>query len=275
VKLRLAMLVLLLAQAPAWGQAAHQPDPPACDRAKFRVILDVGHSYQAGGARSARGVPEYEFNLWLATRIERDLLDAGFAKTVVLVTDGMPRPSLAERVAKANKMPAHLFLSIHHDSVPDSFVETWEHAGKEHDYSDRFKGHSIFISQDNIDVAGSLLFGRLLGNALKASGMKYTPHYTQAFMGHRQRILVDAFSGVYRYDQLIVLRKVNKPSVLLEAGMIINRDEELVLATPKHRARVSAAVTEAIEKFCALRLPKKPDVLVGGRRKEAMPLEPR
>ncbi len=94
-------------------------EPPACDRANFRVILDVGHSYQAGGARSARGVSEYEFNLWLATRIERELLDAGFAKTVVLVTEGMPRPSLAERVAKANRMPAHLFLSIHHNSVPD------------------------------------------------------------------------------------------------------------------------------------------------------------
>jgi N-acetylmuramoyl-L-alanine amidase len=274
-RLAAAMALALLAQAPAWAQTARKPDEPVCDRAKFRVILDVGHSFEAGGARSARGVPEYEFNLWLATRIERALLDAGFARTVVLVTEGMPRPSLAARVAKANKMPADLFLSIHHDSVPDAFVETWEYAGKERDYSDRFKGHSIFISQDNVDVAGSLLFGRLLGNALKAGGMRYTPHYTQAFMGYKQRILVDAFSGVYRYDQLIVLREINKPSVLFEAGMIINRDEELVLATPEHRARLSAAVLDAIEKFCALRLPKKPDVLVRGQRKEAMPLEPR
>jgi N-acetylmuramoyl-L-alanine amidase len=267
----LALLALLLAHGPAGAQA----DPPACDRANFRVILDVGHSYQAGGARSARGVSEYEFNLWLATRIERELLDAGFAKTVVLVTEGMPKPSMAERVAKANRMPAHLFLSIHHDSVPNKFVETWEHAGKERNYSDRFKGHSIFISQDNSHVAASLLFGRLLGNALKAGGMQYTPHYTQAFMGRRQRILVNAFSGVYRYDQLIVLRQINKPSVLLEGGMIINRDEELVLATPEHRARISAAVMEAIDKFCALRLPQTPDLLVRRQRKEAMPLEPR
>jgi N-acetylmuramoyl-L-alanine amidase len=274
MRLRLALVALLLAQAPALAQA-RTPDPPVCDRANFRVILDVGHSYQAGGARSARGVPEYEFNLWLATRIERELLDAGFAKTVVLVTEGMPRPSLAARVAKANRMPAHLFLSIHHDSVPDKFVETWEHAGKERDYSDRFKGHSIFISKDNNHVEASLLFGRLLGNALKASGMKYTPHYTQAFMGRRQRILVNAFSGVYRYDQLIVLRQINKPSVLLEGGMIINRDEELVLATPEYRARVSAAALDAIEKFCALRLPKTPDLLVRRPRQEAMPLEPR
>jgi N-acetylmuramoyl-L-alanine amidase len=275
VILRLAVLALLLAQGPAWGQPARTADPPACDRANFRVILDVGHSYQAGGARSARGVSEYEFNLWLATRIERDLLDAGFAKTVVLVTEGMPRPSLAERVAKANKMPAHLFLSVHHDSVPDRFLEKWDHDGKQRGFSDRFKGHSIFISKDNSHLGGSLLFGRLLGNALKAGGMQYTPHYTEAFMGRRRRILVNAFSGVYRYDQLIVLRQVRMPSVLLEAGLIINRDEELLLATPEYRARVSAAATEAIDKFCALRLPKKPDLLVRRQRKEAMPLEPR
>jgi N-acetylmuramoyl-L-alanine amidase len=271
----LALFALLPAQGSAWAQTAGKAEAPVCDRANFRVILDVGHSYQAGGARSARGVSEYEFNLWLATKIERDLLDAGFDKTVVLVTEGMPRPSLAERVAKANRMPAHLFLSIHHDSVPDKFLEHWDHDGKERGFSDRFKGHSIFISKDNSHLAASLLFGRLLGNSLKAAGMQYTPHYTEAFMGRRQRILVNAFSGVYRYDQLIVLRQVRLPSVLLEAGLIINRDEELLLATPEYRARISAAVTEAIDKFCALRLPKKPDQLVRRQRKEAMPLEPR
>ncbi len=52
------------------------------------------------------------------------------------------------------------------------------------------------------------------------------------------------------------LRQINKPSVLLEGGSIINRDEELVLATPEHRARISAAAVEAVEKFCALRLPQ-------------------
>ena len=274
MRLRLALLALLLMQVPAWAQEP-KPEAPVCDRANFRVILDVGHSFQSGGALSARGVSEYEFNLGLATRIERELLDAGFAKTVVLVTEGKARPSLAARVAKANRMPAQLFLSIHHDSVPNWFLETWQYGGKERGFSDRFKGHSIFVSEDNSQLAASLMFARLLGNALKTNGMEYTPHYTKAFMRNRRRILVDAFSGVYRYDQLIVLRQINKPSVLLEAGSIINRDEELALATPEHRARISAAALDAVEKFCALRLPKNPELLARRQRKEAMPLEPR
>ena len=72
-------------------------------------------------------------------------------------------------------------------------------------------------------------------------------------MGHRRRILVDAEAGVYRYDQLIVLRQTTMPAVLLEAGSIVNRQEELELGTPERRSRTSAAIVAAVENFCAAR----------------------
>ncbi|HEY2136487.1 MAG TPA: N-acetylmuramoyl-L-alanine amidase, partial [Xanthobacteraceae bacterium] len=56
-----------------------------------------------------------------------------------------------------------------------------------------------------------------------------------------------------RYDQLIVLRHTRMPAVLLEAGSIVNRTEELLLATPEHQALISAAVVEAVDAFCATR----------------------
>jgi N-acetylmuramoyl-L-alanine amidase len=97
------------------------------------------------------------------------------------------------------------------------------------------------------------MFGSLLGQELEARGLHYTPHYTLALMGHRRRELVDAQAGVYRYDQLIVLRQTRMPAVLLEAGSIVNRQEELELATPERRTLTSAAVVGAVEKFCAAR----------------------
>ena len=199
----------------------------ACGRAAFRVVIDVGHTAQAPGAISARGVPEFVFNLSLAERIEQQLLAAGFRRSVLLITEGPARKALAERVKRANALGADLFLSIHHDSVPDKFLEKWEFDGQQRSFSDRFNGHSIFISQDNSDRAGSLLFARLLGDKLRERGLQYTPHYTDRIMGNRQRLLVDAQAGVYRYDQLIVLRDTGMPAVLLEAGSIINREEEL------------------------------------------------
>jgi N-acetylmuramoyl-L-alanine amidase len=43
------------------------------------------------------------------------------------------------------------------------------------------------------------------------------------------------------------------PAVLLEAGSIVNRQEELELATPERRSIVADAVTAAVEDFCASR----------------------
>jgi N-acetylmuramoyl-L-alanine amidase len=242
----------------AWAQAAPPAKGAACDRAAFRVVVDVGHTADAPGARSARGALEYDFNLRLATLIERKLVETGFEKTILLVTDGPKRKSLTDRVARANHSSADLFLSIHHDSVPDSFLEKWEFEGEEHTFSDRFPGHSIFVSVDNADFPGSLEFGRLLGLALKARGLRYTPHYTERFMGHRQRLLVDAEAGVYRYDQLIVLKNTRMPAVLLEAGSIINRDEELQLGSPERQSLIAAAAAAAVESFCASRHPRTP-----------------
>ena len=54
---------------------------------------------------------------------------------------------------------------------------------------------------------------------------------------------VDATNGVYRYDQLIVLRMTHMPAVLLQAGAIINHREELELAKPVRVALVADAAT--------------------------------
>jgi N-acetylmuramoyl-L-alanine amidase len=238
---------------------ASSQEKATCNRADFQLVVDVGHTSEAPGAISARGAFEYEFNLRLASLVAKQLVEAGFGKTVLLVTQGRSRKGLAERVARANRAGAHLFLSIHHDSVPDKFLERWEFEGQELGFSDRFRGHSIFISSENADSHGSLLFGHLLGQQLKARGLRYTPHYTEKFMGHRQRLLVDAEAGVYRYDQLIVLKSTQMPAVLLEAGSIINRDEEQLMRSPEHQARIGAAVVDAVAAFCASRLPRKPE----------------
>ena len=257
----LSLLMICGVSAVAWGETAKSAPKaaqPACDLASFHLVVDVGHTPN-GGARSARGVAEYDYNLGLATEIVQALLDGGFVKTTLLLIDDPKRAALFKRTERANKLAADLFLSIHHDSVPVKFLEKWEFEGEEYGFSDRFKGHSIFISKDNPDFKGSLLFGQLIGRALKERGLQYTPHYTEAFMGNRRRELVDTAAGVYRYDQLIVLRQTRMPAVLLEAGSIINRDEELELRRPERRALITASVLDAVDRFCALRPRSKSD----------------
>jgi len=97
--------------------------------------LDVGHTVEMPGAMSARGISEYQFNLRLAKQIEQKLIDAGFGRTVLLVTTDPPPRGLVKRVVRANCLLADLFLSIHHDGVPDSFLEKWEYEGRENHLS--------------------------------------------------------------------------------------------------------------------------------------------
>ena len=70
-------------------------------------------------------------------------------------------------------------------------------------------------------------------------------------MGRYRHELVDEEAGVYRYDHLIVLHSAHMPAVLLEAGSIVNRQEELELTTPERRLIVAEAVSAAVEEFCA------------------------
>ena len=70
-------------------------------------------------------------------------------------------------------------------------------------------------------------------------------------MGRRRRVLVDRDVGVYQFDQLIVLKATRMPAVLLEAGSIIHRDEELAMSSPGRQSIVAAALAAAVEEFCA------------------------
>ena len=235
------------------------------------MIIDVGHTAESYGAMSARNVPEFEYNLKLARRIEERLKTDGFAEAAVMITEGKARPSLMSRVARANKKGADLFLSIHHDSVPDIYADRWEFQGKKSQFNDLFGGYSVFVSHHNPRYGESLRFARSLGNQMAEQGLIFARQYDLWFMGKYQHPLLDSDAGVYRYDELIVLRMTTMPAVLLESGSIINRDEELVMASDQHRNKVATAVTSAVTEFCETRGPAPPLAAQPPQPKAAQP----
>src|SRR6516225_2041405 len=87
VALLAAVAVTTASQALAAGPAKRAA-APTCDRAQFRAIIDVGHSKKSPGALSARGVNEFDFNLRLASDIQHHLMDMGFKRTILLVSEG-------------------------------------------------------------------------------------------------------------------------------------------------------------------------------------------
>lgn len=238
-----ALCLALLASA---GETA---PAPACTPAELVVALDVGHSLASPGATSARGVPEFRFNRELAAVVADALVAAGFRKTFVINEDGRIR-SLQARVVEAGRRRAGLFLAIHHDSLQPRYLSDWNLDGVTHRYSDRFHGFSLFVSEKNLRFADSRRFATLVGQALVARGLTPTLHHAEPIPGEG-RLVLDAALGVYRFDNLIVLKEARMPAVILEAGVILNRDEERQLTDPAYRQRIAAAIVTAVGEWCS------------------------
>jgi N-acetylmuramoyl-L-alanine amidase len=230
-------------------QLAQYESKKSCMPHDFGIAIDVGHTIEAPGALSARGMTEYSFNLKLANRIVQKLREAGYENTHLIVARGIGRAQLMQRSRRANLIKADLFLSLHHDDVQPTYYEKWAYNGRVHHFSDRFSGYSLFISHQNQYPIESLHFAKLLGAELSSRGMKFSAHHSENIVGERRQIL-DPARGVYRFDELVVLKTTKAPAVLLEAGIIVNREEELVLASSERQEEIGAAVLAAVTRFC-------------------------
>ena len=57
----------------------------------------------------------------------------------------------------------------------------------------------------------------------------------------------------HRFASFHVLRRAETPAVLFEAGYVSNTEDELLLRSPEYRARIVAALAQAIEADVATR----------------------
>jgi N-acetylmuramoyl-L-alanine amidase len=219
----------------------------ACEKSAFPVVIDVGHSAKAPGARSARGRWELEFNRELAFKVAERLKTAGFPASALLA-EGDSR-SLVERAARVNRLHPHLLISIHHDSVQPRYLEEWQFNGQTERYCDRYAGWSLFVSMSNSEAKQSLRFARLLAASLLFRDLPFSKHHAEAIRGEN-KTLIDSSLGVYQYDRLVILRQTNAPAVLLEAAVIANREEERLASSIERQALVADAIAESVEKFC-------------------------
>jgi len=205
------------------------------------IAVDVGHHLARPGVISARGVSEFEYNRTLALEIAQGL-ERERHRVLLIGEDGMAS-ELGRRAPRANGMD--LLISVHHDSVQPRFIESWEFEGMERKYSDRFSGFSLFVSRVNPQVERSLRCASALGAALKRAGFMPSRYHADPLLGEN-RPFADEENGVHYFDNLAVLRTASIPALLFEAGVIVNRDEELRMRDPALRTRIVSGVVEAV-----------------------------
>ncbi|MGB5081079.1 MAG: N-acetylmuramoyl-L-alanine amidase [Burkholderiales bacterium] len=226
--MRAVLLALVVVAAPVCAQT---------------VAVDVGHFIEEPGATSARGRPELDFNRELAARIAAAARARGLG-TRFVGEDGF-MSHLARRSAAA--AGADFFLSVHHDSVQPHFLETWEFDRVERLYCDRYSGFSLFISRKNREVRRSLACASAIGRAMRGAGFSPSLYHADPIPGENKPF-ADRANGVHYYDNLIVLKTARTPAVLLEAGVIVNREEETKMRSDETQGRIAAAVALGLER---------------------------
>jgi N-acetylmuramoyl-L-alanine amidase len=205
------------------------------------VAVDVGHFIEAPGATSARGRPELDFNRDLALAVEAAAQARGL-KTLLVGYDGF-MSQLTERTAAAAH--ADFFLSLHHDSVQPYLIETWEYDSVERWFSDLHSGFSLFVSRKTPGLKRSLACASAIGAALRGAGFSPSLYHADPIPGENKPF-ADKTNGVHYYDNLIVLKTARTPAVLLEAGVIVNRDEELKMRSEEVQKRIAEAVAQGL-----------------------------
>ena len=211
----------------------------------LHIAIDIGHTPGTPGAMSATGVMEYTLNRRMARLIADDLRQQP-GINVTLINESGREISLLGRGDVANSAKADLFLSVHHDSVNERYKVTRRLAdGRVSRYSDRFRGYSVFFSEKNADAAASFEFAKQLGRAMREQGMTPTAHHAEKIPGEGRDFVVPEL-GVYRFNDLLVLKRAKMAAALLECGVIVHPEEEQELNTPERQRQIVAAVRAAV-----------------------------
>jgi N-acetylmuramoyl-L-alanine amidase len=213
------------------------------------IAIDVGHSPNNPGATSASGIGEFIFNKKIATLLHKVLNEEEFADSFLL-GDGTFDLKLKERAIIAQQQGADLLLSIHHDSVQPHYLKSYEKDKRKYRYSDKFSGFSLFFSEDNGDSQTSKSLAESIGQSLIESGIKPSHHHAEPIPGEN-RDLVDPLRGIYRFDELVILRTARIPAVLIECGIIVNRAEEKRLQTTGFQRQLVDAIVVGLKRFMA------------------------
>ena len=189
--------------------------------------MDVGHYHAEPGVISYSGVPEFEFNLRLANEVREKVEANGMRVRMIGAKGDLIFLTQRTRAAKG----ADLFVSIHHDSAREH-LHTRRH---------EFAGFSLFISRHNPQLEKSLACASAIGAELRAAGMTPSRYHADPVIGEN-RPFADERNGVHYYDNLGVGKTATMPSVLVEAGVIINRDEEARMNDATIRASIAQAI---------------------------------
>lgn len=202
------------------------------------IILDPGHSPGNPGAISCTGEREYVYN----NNLVHNIFDTLSKNKIDIILSKRPLENISLTERTKDSLHKDLFISIHHDSVQPQFIKYID--GKP--TSNKANGYSLFISRKNKNFNESLAYAKSIGKRLRKNGLIPSKHHGEPIKGENRQLL-DKELGIYAFDDLIVLKTAKCPALLLEAGVIVNPQDERLVNTEKFHRIISDSILYAIQ----------------------------
>ena len=102
------------------------------------------------------------------------------------------------------------------------------------------------MSRKNLYYERSLSYARKLGESLVAQGLHPSLHHAEPIPGEN-RLLLDKKLGIYAFDELVVLKEAKSPAILLEAGVIVNPQDEIQVTQEDFKQRILQAICAMLD----------------------------
>ena len=227
------------------------------------VVLDAGHGGEDPGAIGRGGSYEKNVTLSIARRLKRKI-DAEPGMRAVLTRDGDYFVPLHQRVTRARRVRADLFVSIH----ADAFVRPEANGSSVYVLSERGASSSaarwLAQKENDADLVGGVNLARQDGHIARTLlDLSQTATINDSFkLG---RAMLGELGTVNRLHKpeveqagFAVLRAPDIPSVLVETAFISNPQEERRLNDEAYQEQMANALMRGIKRYFEVNAPAAP-----------------
>ena len=241
------------------GAAKAQAPRPKVDRLVI-VAVDAGHGGEDPGARGRHGTREKDVTLAIARRL-KVAIDKEPNMRAVLVRDGDYFVPLAQRVQKARRVQADLFVSIH----ADAWVKPDARGSSVFALSDRGATSTaarLLAQRENAsDLIGGVNFGdkdpvlarTLLDLSLTAT-INDSLKLGRAVLSELGDVN-DLHKHAVEQAGFAVLKAPDIPSILVETAFISNPEEERRLKDSGYQEKMAQAILGGIKRYLSANPP--------------------
>lgn len=254
--------VIAKSEPPAAAKSAPRTARPPSERL-ITIAIDAGHGGEDPGARGRGGTLEKHVTLAIAQKL-KERIDNEPNMRAVLTRDGDFFIPLHMRVAKARRVRADLFVSIH----ADAFVKP------------SANGSSVFaLSESGATSAAARWLAKQENDADLIGGVNLgikDPYLKQTLLDLSQtasindslklgKAVLQEMGGINRLHKnyveqagFAVLKAPDIPSILIETAFISNPDEEKKLKNPAYQNKMADAIFTGIKRYFSKNPPLAP-----------------